>query len=200
MSTRGARDDQPDESQLSVLLECCICFQGLRKCLICVECSHPFCQECIDRWLRKESTCPYCRAHVEKNRLVRFYLMDQLHEAIGRMLAEQNRNRCEVHGSQQLLLVCLRCEQCVCVDCWYSDGHVEHKDEVVPMEIAYSHYYRETMKADQSAQLKDGKKGVQDKIKILYEEKQDAHTMNQILELWKTLEKLQIDEKDSATS
>ncbi|EAT45734.1 AAEL003010-PA [Aedes aegypti] len=200
MSNRDQDKLLQEDSRLSILLECCICFHGLRECHICVECSQPFCRECIDRWLLKESSCPYCRAHIEKNRLVRFYLIDQLHEAVARLLAEQNRNRCEVHGCQQLLLVCLHCEECVCVDCWYSDGHVEHKDEIVPMEIAYDHFYRETMKTGQSNKLKVNVKEesakLKDKIKVLFDEPRDASTMNQILELSKMMEKLQIDEKN----
>lgn len=194
MSNRDQDKLLQEDSRLSILLECCICFHGLRECHICVECSQPFCRECIDRWLLKESSCPYCRAHIEKNGLVRFYLIDQLHEAVARLLAEQNRNRCDVHGCQQLLLVCLHCEECVCVDCWYSDGHVEHKDEIVPMgkcgrifrdcggmvqiyffiEIAYDHFYRETMKTGQSNKLKVNVKEesakLKDKIKVLFDE------------------------------
>ncbi|XP_062554258.1 E3 ubiquitin-protein ligase TRIM37-like [Armigeres subalbatus] len=183
-------DQRNQESKLTVLLECCICFYGLRECHICAECSQPFCRECIHKWLYKQSCCPYCRACIRKDQLIRFYLIDQLHDEMEQFLAEQKRNRCVVHESQQLLLVCLRCEQCVCVDCWYSDEHVEHKDEIVPMEIAFDHYYRETIR---SGQLNKGDNGenvdLQNKIKVLFEEKRDAMAMNQIL---KTMEKLRI--------
>jgi hypothetical protein len=44
----------------------------LIRCPICLEnpvnkttaCSHHFCEECIDSWMREHSTCPLCRANI----------------------------------------------------------------------------------------------------------------------------------------
>lgn len=41
--------------------ECCICLQGLQQKQV-LGCKHSFCPNCIAPWLKKNPTCPLCRA------------------------------------------------------------------------------------------------------------------------------------------
>ena len=38
--------------------ECPICYNNI--CNVSTECKHKFCQNCIDKWLEKNITCPIC--------------------------------------------------------------------------------------------------------------------------------------------
>ncbi|XP_065075139.1 E3 ubiquitin-protein ligase TRIM37-like [Ochlerotatus camptorhynchus] len=191
----SSQDKFPD-SELSLLLECSICLGVLRDCRMCPDCSHSFCRECVERWLLQQSTCPYCRCSMQTNRLVKVYLINQLVETVQRQLAEEIRNRCPAHEKHQLLLACLRCKQSVCVDCWFSDGHVEHKDQVVPLGIAYEHFYRQTMQNSKDASGDSGPNeaaSLRDKMAVLFDGKRDAASLGDILEI---MEKLRIDDKN----
>ncbi|KAK4351317.1 hypothetical protein RND71_030630 [Anisodus tanguticus] len=45
--------------------ECCIClgiFQDGDKVKVLPSCQHCFHSECVDKWLRNQSSCPLCRA------------------------------------------------------------------------------------------------------------------------------------------
>jgi len=42
--------------------ECCICLEELNSMpLRILQCGHKFHRECVDIWLEKYNTCPYCR-------------------------------------------------------------------------------------------------------------------------------------------
>ena len=44
-------------------LTCSICLETIENnYIILYKCCHKFHKECIDRWLNKKNTCPYCRA------------------------------------------------------------------------------------------------------------------------------------------
>ncbi len=49
------------DDDLSTTSECCICHEIVRKPAIVLECSHIFCEDCLQEWLDRESTCPLCR-------------------------------------------------------------------------------------------------------------------------------------------
>lgn len=45
--------------------ECCIClgiFQDGEKVKVLPDCHHRYHSECVDKWLRTQSSCPLCRA------------------------------------------------------------------------------------------------------------------------------------------
>ncbi|XP_010552923.1 PREDICTED: RING-H2 finger protein ATL66-like [Tarenaya hassleriana] len=47
--------------------ECCICLGGFEdgdKVKVLPQCRHCYHCECVDRWLRSESSCPICRVSV----------------------------------------------------------------------------------------------------------------------------------------
>ena len=46
-------------------LECSICYESIEK-LLKTTCNHIFCGRCINSWLEKHNTCPYCREEIYK--------------------------------------------------------------------------------------------------------------------------------------
>jgi hypothetical protein len=51
-------------SSLKAELKCAVCYDFfLNACTL--ECSHSFCQPCVEEWLHKKHECPICRAAVE---------------------------------------------------------------------------------------------------------------------------------------
>ncbi|XP_065075146.1 E3 ubiquitin-protein ligase TRIM17-like [Ochlerotatus camptorhynchus] len=49
-------------------------------------------------------------------------------------------NLCGEHENQHLSLFCYPCEMNICVKCWFSEEHAEHKERAVPLEEAFEHY------------------------------------------------------------
>ena len=55
-------------------------------CSICIsessnlitECSHQFCKSCIETWMRKTNTCPYCRRDISYNHGENHYMIFQI--------------------------------------------------------------------------------------------------------------------------
>jgi len=45
--------------------ECAICMD--KKAEMVLECTHAFCEKCIQGWQRKSNTCPMCRCKIQKN-------------------------------------------------------------------------------------------------------------------------------------
>ena len=46
--------------KLSVKEECPICFE-MKKLVKFASCSHKFCKNCIEKWLKESRMCPCCR-------------------------------------------------------------------------------------------------------------------------------------------
>nr|XP_009610438.1 RING-H2 finger protein ATL66-like [Nicotiana tomentosiformis] len=54
-------------------VECCIClgiFQDGDKVKVLPSCQHCYHSECVDKWLRNQSSCPLCRASLQFNSAV----------------------------------------------------------------------------------------------------------------------------------
>uniref|UniRef100_M1B9X9 RING-type E3 ubiquitin transferase n=1 Tax=Solanum tuberosum TaxID=4113 RepID=M1B9X9_SOLTU len=52
----------------STVIECCIClgiFQDGDKVKVLPSCQHSYHSDCVDRWLRNQSSCPLCRASLQ---------------------------------------------------------------------------------------------------------------------------------------
>lgn len=57
--------------------ECCIClgiFQDGEKVKVLPDCRHRYHSECVDKWLRTQSSCPLCRASLRVWRNFFFFL------------------------------------------------------------------------------------------------------------------------------
>ena len=46
--------------------ECPICKVDDMKEYVETPCGHKYCQECIKSWMKKNNSCPYCRAGLPK--------------------------------------------------------------------------------------------------------------------------------------
>lgn len=77
--------------------------------------------------------------------LVKGYSINQLQESIKQLFSSMD-NLCGKHESQHLSLFCYPCENTICVKCWFSEDHAEHKEQAVPLEEACEHYMQK-MKA-----------------------------------------------------
>ncbi len=53
------------DDDLCNISECCICHEAVRKPAIVLECSHIFCEDCLQEWLDRENTCPLCRRRTQ---------------------------------------------------------------------------------------------------------------------------------------
>lgn len=51
--TKDGEDDEDDEN------ECVICME--RKARVVMDCTHAFCDVCLEKWNEKSMTCPLCR-------------------------------------------------------------------------------------------------------------------------------------------
>uniref|UniRef100_A0A8D8DS72 E3 ubiquitin-protein ligase TRIM37 n=1 Tax=Culex pipiens TaxID=7175 RepID=A0A8D8DS72_CULPI len=128
-------------TELTRLLECRICLEGLQNCHICFYCSQPFCRACIDNWFKKDRKCPGCRTLLaSQNCLVKVGTFDQIQEQLSRMLSDETRNRCSQHPKDRLSLFCEPCEECICASCLLSEQHRDHKDLAVLLEDIYDQY------------------------------------------------------------
>lgn len=56
-----------DGDSIDEELKCAVCVKPLNVPVYAPQCGHTFCQDCIQRWLRKSSICPTCRTRVNIN-------------------------------------------------------------------------------------------------------------------------------------
>uniref|UniRef100_A0A8D8GGA0 E3 ubiquitin-protein ligase TRIM37 n=1 Tax=Culex pipiens TaxID=7175 RepID=A0A8D8GGA0_CULPI len=129
-----ASENSEPATELVRLLECRVCLEGVKNCLICCHCSQPFCQDCIVRWIQENGKCPNCRQNLTcKGSLVKVATFDRIQE----LLMDESQNRCGQHPKDYLSLYCKLCQQSICARCLHSDQHMEHKDEVVLVDDIY---------------------------------------------------------------
>jgi hypothetical protein len=59
---------------------CAICLEPIGVDMGMIDCGHCFCSACIQKWCAKDSTCPICRADVNKIRLFyrSFFMGDEI--------------------------------------------------------------------------------------------------------------------------
>lgn len=66
-SSKPRDEAQPQSKQMNSLkdeVKCAVCYDYFfNACTL--QCSHSFCQPCIEEWLHKKHECPVCRAKVE---------------------------------------------------------------------------------------------------------------------------------------
>lgn len=64
-----------EEESSSPTNQCCICFDNSKE-PVATLCGHLFCKSCINQWIDMNpttQTCPVCHTHINKNKLVRLY-------------------------------------------------------------------------------------------------------------------------------
>ncbi len=55
------------DDDMSTSSDCSICHEIIRKPAIVLDCSHIFCEDCLQEWLDRESTCPLCRSRTHSH-------------------------------------------------------------------------------------------------------------------------------------
>lgn len=125
------------KSEVLELLQCVICLDDANVARICPHCSQLFCDECISKWLNNEShDCPYCRYVIRYSELVKGCSITKLQEAVKLLFSSMDKQLdglCDKHENQQLSLFCYPCDANICVKCWFSEDHVDHKERAVPL-------------------------------------------------------------------
>ncbi|KAL1263359.1 hypothetical protein QQF64_006098 [Cirrhinus molitorella] len=134
-------------------LNCPVCFELFNNPVV-LECSHSFCQMCINKCWNGQFTriCPVCRATcvsesppinlVLRNIVESFRVRQQSSEAEAeqsnqerqeRKSTESVEDRCTVHG-KKLFFFCEDDQETLCTVCQYSKKHKDHR--VIPLEEA----------------------------------------------------------------
>ncbi|XP_036428055.1 zinc-binding protein A33-like [Colossoma macropomum] len=112
-------------------LSCPVCFQIFKDPVI-LRCSHSVCKDCLQRfWETKESReCPVCRRRSSMENPLPNLALKNLSESFLQERRQRSstgsENICRVHG-EKLRLFCLDDLQPVCVVCWVSQIHMNHK-------------------------------------------------------------------------
>ncbi|XP_034020847.1 tripartite motif-containing protein 35-like [Thalassophryne amazonica] len=139
---------------------CCpMCYDIFRDPVV-LSCSHSFCKFCLKNWWRSSQTreCRCCKRRSSNSDPPRNLALNNLCEAF---LIEQDRRStsgsesvCSLH-SEKLKLFCLDHQQPVCVICWDSKTHKEHKFR--PIDEAAQ---------DLKEELQESLKPLQEKLKL----------------------------------
>lgn len=134
-------------------LNCPVCFELFINPVV-LECSHSFCQTCIDNCWNGQfrRTCPVCRtlclserppaSLVLRNIVESFRARQQSsleeteqcrEERQGRESAQTPEERCSAHG-KRLLFFCEDDQEALCTVCQRSRRHKDH--QIIPLEEA----------------------------------------------------------------
>ncbi|XP_073702182.1 E3 ubiquitin-protein ligase TRIM39-like [Garra rufa] len=178
---------------------CCEIF----KTPVILSCSHSVCKECLQQFWRTKKTqeCPVCRRRSSKESPPLNLALQNLCESF---LKERNERRssgseeiCSLH-SEKLKLFCLEDKQPVCVVCFTSEQHENHKfrpiSEVVPS------YKEELNTALKSLQEKlEKRKSMKEEFeKTIQQIKSQAeHTERQIKQQFEKLHQFLRDEEEA---
>lgn len=134
------------KAKLLRVFHCGICHENVKDVRVCPRCSRLYCNKCIQTWLTKSGSCPNCRADIGYKDLVKGCSINEIRESFSELLGFLDRNLCDQH-EQELTLYCYSCEVNICVKCLYATDHVDHKEQVVPVDEAYDHY-KQNLKTD----------------------------------------------------
>lgn len=98
----------------------------LRRC--------PYCQHIF--LLMEKDECAICKHELNDSQVRRNFSSKALLDTLEQF---STMNLCTTHENQQLNLFCYSCEMLICVKCWFTGDHAEHKEHAVPLEEAYEH-------------------------------------------------------------
>ncbi|XP_058625606.1 E3 ubiquitin-protein ligase TRIM35-like [Onychostoma macrolepis] len=170
---------------------------------VVLSCSHSVCKECLQQFWRTNKTqeCPVCRRRSSKPEPPVSLALKNLCESF---LKERNERRssgseeiCSLH-SEKLKLFCLEDKQPVCVVCFTSQKHDNHKFR--PIDEVVSSYKEELNTALKSLQEKlkhnEEMKGEFEKT-VEHIKSQAEHTERQIKQQFEKLHQFLRDEEEA---
>ncbi|XP_059415014.1 kinesin light chain-like isoform X2 [Carassius carassius] len=182
------------------------------SCPVCIEifkdpvvlsCSHSVCKECLQQFWRTKETqeCPVCRRRSSRddppcNRVLK-NLCETLLKEKKEKCSSESEELCSLH-SEKLKLFCLEDKQPVCLVCFTSQQHDNHK--VRPINEVVSSYKEELNTAQKSLQEKlehgETMKG-QFEETVQHIKSQADHTERQIKQQFETLHQFLRDEEEA---
>ncbi|XDV42524.1 hypothetical protein PO909_011167 [Leuciscus waleckii] len=186
-------------------LSCPVCCE-IFKAPVVLSCSHSVCKECLQQFWRTKKTqeCPVCRRRSSKLDPPLNLALKNLCESI---LKERNETRssgseeiCSLH-SEKLKLFCLEDKQPVCLVCFTSQQHDNHK--VRPISEVVSSYKEELNTALKTLQEKlkhrENMKGEFEKT-VQHIKSQAEHTERQIKQQFEKLHQFLRDEEEATVT
>uniref|UniRef100_A0A8C1QRR2 Uncharacterized protein n=1 Tax=Cyprinus carpio TaxID=7962 RepID=A0A8C1QRR2_CYPCA len=118
---------------------CCEIF----KDPVLLSCSHSFCKECLQQFWRIKETqeCPVCRRRSSRddppcNRVLK-NLCESLLKERKEKGSSESEELCSLH-SEKLKLFCLEDKQPVCLVCFTSQQHDNHKVRPIRLKLNFS--------------------------------------------------------------
>ncbi|XP_051743157.1 E3 ubiquitin-protein ligase TRIM39-like [Ctenopharyngodon idella] len=178
---------------------CCEIF----KAPVLLSCSHSVCKECLQQFwrIKKTQECPVCRTRSSREEPPYNLALKNLCESF---LKERNERRssgseeiCSLH-SEKLKLFCLEDKQPVCLVCFTSQQHDNHKCR--PVSEVVSSYKEELNTALKSLQEKlQHKKNIKGEFEktVQHIESQAEHTECQIKQQFEKLHQFLRDEEEA---
>uniref|UniRef100_A0A673L7M3 Uncharacterized protein n=1 Tax=Sinocyclocheilus rhinocerous TaxID=307959 RepID=A0A673L7M3_9TELE len=118
---------------------CPVCHE-IFKTPVILSCSHSFCKECLQQFWRSKGTqeCPVCRTSSRHQPLVNLALKNLCES----FLKKRNEKRssgseelCSLHR-EKLKLFCLEDKQPVCLVCFTSQQHDNHKFRPIDLNVS----------------------------------------------------------------
>ncbi|XP_041834416.1 zinc-binding protein A33-like isoform X2 [Melanotaenia boesemani] len=188
-------------SQSEKDLSCPVCHDIFKEPVI-LECSHSFCEDCLQRWWSEKQMriCPMCKKisllrHPHSNLVLKNLCEGFLLERRQKALAG-SEPLCSLH-SEKLKLFCLDHQQPVCVVCRDSKSHNDHKFR--PIDEAAEDHRKELQKSliplKEKLNFFEEVKGNLDQI-MEHIKMQSKYTKSQIMQQFKKLHQFLQEEED----
>ncbi|KAL7867596.1 hypothetical protein SRHO_G00089800 [Serrasalmus rhombeus] len=121
-----------DLSGLELDFTCPICCEVFKD-PVALKCSHSFCEECLQQYwsIQEVLLCPVCRKECSRDEPTRSLAFSSLCENFkSRKLAVATDDMCPEHD-EKLKLFCFEDKQPICVVCYTSKKHENHKSSPI---------------------------------------------------------------------
>ena len=163
---------------------CCICLDTVSETKGVMDCSHEFCLECINPWVKEDNSCPLCKTKSKFLRakqgphLVETRALEDRQLIIKQEMTEQERQienaddhcyMCVESSNFSVMLVCDSCsEKCCHINClepplehipegdWYCDFCVRDKGLVSEYPVG-NYFMRERLRSERVKYKKNKK-------------------------------------------
>ncbi|XP_063316760.1 nuclear factor 7, brain-like [Pelmatolapia mariae] len=179
---------------------CCPVCQEVFRDPVILSCSHSFCKDCLKRWWRERPTheCPVCKRRSSKNEPPLCLALKNLCESF---LQERDQRAsealCSLH-SEKLKLFCLDHQQPVCLVCYVSEKHTNHRFR--PIDEAAQQHKKELQETLEPLKKK---LKVCEEVQVKFDQTaehikvQARHTERQIKEQFKKLHQFLAEEEEA---